>query len=103
MYLLAFTGTFSYTYNIRNYKKLNMKFQNSKFFECLTQGLSTKYLKHHLVTFDLLNNNFFYSQVACSNIYFFALESSLLESFSLESSSLQSSSIESSSSQFFFI
>ena len=68
LYLLAFTGKFAYTYNIRNCKKLYKKFQKSKFLEFLTQGLSTKYLKHHLVTFDLLNNNFFYSQVACSNI-----------------------------------
>ena len=68
LYLLAFTGKFSYTYNIRNYKKLYKKFQKSKFIEFLTQGLSTKYLKYHLVTFDLLNNNFFYSQVVCNNI-----------------------------------
>ena len=72
-------------------------------FEFSTQDSSPKSLKHQLVAFYVLNNNFFYSQVVFANIFFFSAESTSLESSSWESSSRESSSLESSSLEFFFV
>ena len=65
--------------------------------------------KNQIVTFYVVNNNFFNSQAAFDNTYvyrknqfFLSSESSSLESSSLESSSLESSLLESSLSDFFF-
>ena len=48
--------------------KKNLFFLKSKCFEFSTQDSSLKSLKHPLHTFYVLNNNFFYSQVASSYV-----------------------------------
>ena len=52
-------------------KRKSQNVSKVRFFEFSTQDSSPKSLKHQLVAFYVLNNNFFYSQVVFANIIFF--------------------------------